>query len=135
MSTKKESMVDMKIIELIFLAIGGVSGTFLRYKLLTIPTYIGTLQSNVLIVNIIGSFILGMFAVLSQQWNLDSKYALLVAFGFCGSLTTMSALAYDTHDLLNNAKLGLMAINIIANVGLSVGAIFGGKALVEFFFH
>ncbi|HXW01938.1 MAG TPA: CrcB family protein [Candidatus Nitrosotenuis sp.] len=119
----------MKIIELAFLAIGGVAGTFLRYKILIAPSYIGALQANVLIVNVIGSFILGAFAVLSQQWHLDGKYALLVAFGFCGSLTTMSALAYDTHDLINNAKLGLMAVNVLVNVGLSVAAIFGGKAL------
>ena len=125
----------MKIIELAFLAIGGLAGTFLRYKLLVVPTYFGALQANVLIVNIIGSFILGVFAVMSQQWNLDGKYSLLMAFGFCGSLTTMSALAYDTHDLLNNAKLGLMAVNILTNVGLSVGAIFGGKALAGLFFH
>lgn len=125
----------MKIIELTFLAIGGLAGTFLRYKLLAVPTYLGALQANVLIVNIIGSFVLGVFAVLSQQWNLDGKYALLIAFGLCGSLTTMSALAYDTHDLLSNAKLGLMAINILANVGLSIGAIFGGKALAGLFFH
>lgn len=128
-------MVDMKIIELAFLAIGGLAGTFLRYKILVVPTYLGALQANVLIVNITGSFILGVFAVLSQQWNLDGKYALLIAFGFCGSLTTMSALAYDTHDLLSNAKLGLMAVNILANVGLSVGAIFGGKTLTSLFFH
>lgn len=128
-------MVDMKIIELAFLAIGGLAGTFLRYKILVVPTYLGALQANVLIVNIIGSFILGVFAVLSQQWNLDGKYALLIAFGFCGSLTTMSALAYDTHDLLSNAKLGLMAVNVLANVGLSVGAIFGGKTLTSIFFH
>lgn len=128
-------MVDMKIIELAFLALGGLAGTFLRYKILVVPTYLGALQANVLIVNITGSFILGVFAVLSQQWNLDGKYALLIAFGFCGSLTTMSALAYDTHDLLSNAKLGLMAVNILANVGLSVGAIFGGKTLTSLFFH
>lgn len=135
MSTKKGTMVDMKIIELVFLAIGGMAGTFLRYKMLVVPTYLGALQANVLIVNMIGSFILGIFAVLSLQLNLDGKYALLIAFGFCGSLTTMSALAYDTHDLLSNAKLGLMAVNIISNVGLSVGAIFGGKTLAGLFFH
>ena len=131
---KSRRMVDMKIIELAFLAIGGTVGTFLRYKLLTVPMYVGALQANVLVVNVVGSLILGIFAVLSQQWNLDSKYALLIAFGFCGSLTTMSALAYDTHDLLNNARLGLMAVNVIANVGLSVGAIFGGKALAGLIF-
>lgn len=125
----------MKIIELAFLAIGGLAGTFLRYKILAVPTYLGALQANVLIVNITGSFILGVFAVLSQQWNLDGKYTLLIAFGFCGSLTTMSALAYDTHDLLSNAKLGLMAVNVLANVGLSVGAIYGGKSLTSLFFH
>lgn len=125
----------MKIIELAFLAMGALAGTFLRYKILVVPAYLGALQVNVLIVNVIGSLILGIFAVLSQQWNLDGKYALLIAFGFCGSFTTMSALAYDTHDLLSNAKLGLMAVNIIANVGLSVGAIFSGRALTGFFFH
>lgn len=119
----------MKIIELAFLAIGGVAGTFLRYKMISAPTYLGALQANVLMVNVLGSFVLGAFAVISQQWNLDGKYALLIAFGFCGSLTTMSAVAFDTHGLLNNAKYGMMALNAVLNLGLSVAAIFGGKAL------
>lgn len=124
-------MMGMKIIELGFLALGGVAGTFLRYKLVTAPVYLGALQVNVLIVNIVGSFILGAFAVASQQWNLDGKYALLVAFGFCGSLTTMSALAYDTSDLISSTKYGIMVVNVVANITLSVTAIFGGKALLN----
>lgn len=119
----------MKIIELAFLALGGVLGTFLRYKMTLIPVYVGALQVNVLMVNIFGSFILGAFAIFSQQWHLDGKYALLVAFGFCGSLTTMSAVAFDTHGFLNNAKYGLMALNAMLNLGCSVAAIFGGRAL------
>lgn len=75
---------------------GGITGTFLRCKLLTVPTYVDALQTNIILVNIIGSFVLGVFAVLSQQRNLYGKHALLAAFGFCGSLTTMSALDYDT---------------------------------------
>ncbi|MHB9159726.1 MAG: fluoride efflux transporter FluC [Nitrosotalea sp.] len=82
-------------------------------------------------VNIIGSFILGVFAVLSQQWNLDQKYSLLVAIGFCGSFTTMSSFALDTSNLINDRQYSLMAINIITNVGLSLGAIFGGRALTS----
>ncbi len=130
MSTKaKEKMVDMKIIELAFLALGGVAGTFLRYKMISAPVYLGALQANVLMVNVLGSFILGAFAVMSQQWNVDGKYALLIAFGFCGSLTTMSAVAFDTHGLLSDAKYGMMALNAVLNLGLSVAAIFGGRAL------
>ena len=120
----------MKGIELIFLAAGGLVGTFLRYRITESPLLFGLLQVNVLIVNIIGSFILGLFVVLSQQWNLDSKYALMVAIGFCGSLTTMSSFALETTNMFENRQFSLVAINILANVGLSIGAIFGGKTLM-----
>jgi len=93
--------------------------------------FLGTLQVNVLLVNLIGSFILGTFVVLSQQWNLDEKYALLVAIGFCGALTTMSSFALETSNLIDNKLFSLVAINIVANVGLSLGAIFGGKTLMS----
>ena len=121
----------MKGIEIIFLAVGGLTGTFLRYGITKSPLFLGVLPVNVLIVNIIGSFILGGFSVISQQWNLDDKYALLIAIGFCGGLTTMSSFALETSNLIDNKQYSLMAINIITNVGLSLGSIFGGRALLS----
>lgn len=120
----------MKPIDLILMAVGGIVGTFLRYKITSSPLLIGSLSVNVLLVNVIGSFILGIFAVTSQQWNLDQKYALLIAIGFCGALTTMSSFALETSNLAENRQFTLVAINIITNVGLSLGAIFGGKTLM-----
>ena len=120
----------MKGIEIILLAAGGIVGTFLRYKIIGSPLLFGSLPISVLLVNVIGSFVLGLFVVTSQQWNVDGKYVLFVAFGFCGSLTTMSALALDTSNLLENKQFYLTAVNVLANVGLSIGAIFGGKALM-----
>ncbi len=117
------------------IAAGGLLGTFLRYKMTASPLLFGSLPVNVLIVNIVGSFILGLFAVMSQQWNLDQKYALLIAIGFCGSLTTMSSFALETSNLFESRQLGLVGINILANVGLSIGAIFGGKALMTVIFQ
>lgn len=119
----------MRVLEIFLLAIGGVGGVFLRYSMTKSQLLLGTLPINVLIVNIIGSFILGSFAILSQQWNLDEKYVLLVAIGFCGGLTTMSSFALDSVNLMDNKQYSLVAINIITNVGLSLGAIFGGRAL------
>lgn len=121
----------MKGLELGLLAVGGILGTFLRYKITESPLLFGALQVNVLIVNVIGSFILGLFFVLSTQWSLDTKYVLFVAVGFCGSLTTMSAFALESSVLLENKQFGLMALNILANVGLSIGAIFAGKSLMS----
>ena len=124
-------MVDMKIIELILLAAGGIAGTFIRFKINESPLFFGALQVNVLIVNVIGSFILGLFVVMTQQWNLEQKYVLLVAVGFCGSLTTMSAFALETTNLMENKQFGMVAINILGNVSLSIGAIFGGMSLMS----
>ena len=121
----------MKMIELVFLAAGGVAGTFLRYGITKSSLLLGALPVNVLIVNVIGSFVLGAFAVFSQQWNLDEKYSLLVAIGFCGGLTTMSSFALETSNLIDNKQYLIVAINVMTNVGLSLGAIFGGRALTS----
>ncbi|MCE9652043.1 MAG: fluoride efflux transporter CrcB [Nitrosarchaeum sp.] len=120
----------MKGLEFIFLAVGSVIGAFLRYKITESPLLFNTLPLNVLVVNILGAFILGMFVILSEQWNLDGRYSLLAAIGFCGSLTTMSSFALDSSNLLDNHHYGTLVINIVANAGLSIGALIGGKSLM-----
>ena len=120
----------MKGLEFIFLGIGSILGAFLRYKLTESPLIFNTLPVNVLIVNIAGAFILGIFIVLSQQWHLDSKYSLFAAVGFCGSLTTMSAFALDSSNLLENNQYVSFIVNIITNVGFSIIALIGGKSLM-----
>ena len=123
----------MKLIEFALLAIGAVVGAYLRYRIVESPVTIYGLPVNVLIVNILGSFILGFFSIMSPALNLDAKYTLLVAVGFCGSFTTMSSFALETSNLLDNNRFSLLALNILANVGLSLGAIFGGRTLGDLF--
>ena len=120
----------MKGLEFVFLAVGSVLGAFLRYKITESPLLFNTLPLNVLIVNILGAFILGMFIILSEQWNLDGRYSLLAAVGFCGSLTTMSSFALDSSNLLDNRHYGTLVVNLLANIGLSIGALICGKSLM-----
>ena len=125
----------MKPILIALIAVGAILGAFVRYKMTESPLLLGVLPVNVLIVNIVGSFILGLFAVITLHWNLDQNYTIFVAVGFCGSLTTMSSFAFETANLLEHKQLGLVAFNIVANVGLSLGAIFGGRALMTEIFN
>lgn len=119
----------MKWLEFALLAVGAVVGAYLRYRLVESPFAFYGLPVNVLVVNVLGSFILGSFSVLSVALNLDSQYTLLMAVGFCGSFTTMSSFALETTNLLEGNRFTLLALNIIANVGLSLAAIIGGRAL------
>ena len=120
------------IIEFMLIAIGAVAGAFLRYRITSSPLLLlDVLPVNVLIVNVIGSFILGVFSVLAVVWNLDSKYSLFVAVGFCGSLTTMSSFALETARFIDERFFSGMAINLVVNVGFSIGAIIAGRQLVN----
>jgi CrcB protein len=59
---------------------------------------------------------MGIFSIASVFWNLDTKYSILVAVGFCGSHTTVSPCSIVFYT---------PAISIIvANLGLSLG-VFG----------
>lgn len=121
----------MKGLEFVLLGVGALAGAFLRYKLVSSTIVIATIPVNILIINVIGSFILGVFSILSLFWNLDTKYSLLFAIGFCGSFTTMSSFALESVNLLDNKQFTLFGLNILGNVGLSLGAIILGRSLTS----
>ncbi|WP_458745395.1 fluoride efflux transporter FluC [Candidatus Nitrosocosmicus sp. T] len=119
-----------ELVDILFLSIGAIGGAFIRYKITSYPEIYGVMGSNVIIVNIIGSFILGAFSIISAYYNLDTKYSFLIAIGFCGSLTTMSSLALESTIMFENRELLNVFINVVANVSFSILSLVGGRILL-----
>ena len=119
-----------ELIDISILSIGAIGGALIRYKMTSYPEIYGIMGSNVIIVNIIGSFILGAFSIISAYYNLDTKYSLLIAIGFCGSLTTMSSLALESTIMFENREILNVFINVIANVSFSILSLVGGRILL-----
>jgi CrcB protein len=104
---------------------------YLRYRVTGDNLFIGSLPVSVLIVNILGSFILGASSTAVSSLGLDERYTLLIGIGFCGSLTTMSSFAFETVNLASVGELAIAALDVVLNVGASLGAILLGRAVMS----
>ena len=120
----------MKGVEFLLLGLGALAGAFLRYKMTESPILFGVLPINILIINVLGSFILGIFVVISMSYNLDPKYSIFIAIGFCGSFTTMSSFAFQSVSLIDTKDFVLFCLNLIGNVGLPILALVTGRAIM-----
>ena len=82
-----------------------------------------TFPYGILLVNVFGSFILGLVAANSKT---DNPFLI---FGFCGALTSWSALALDYEQQLSNQKYAQLILNLVANFTLGLCAAFIGMKL------
>jgi CrcB protein len=85
-----------------------------------------------LVINILGSFIVGFFVIwTSERVLLDPRWRLLVVVGFCGSFTTFSSYAFETMAYFEQGQWGLMLTNVLSNNLLCLGAAVAGMALAR----
>lgn len=118
-------------LDLAYLAIGAILGASLRYFITGKALFLDSVPVSVLIVNVLGSFILGFTMTGVRTLGFDQRSVLLVGVGFCGSLTTMSSFAFETVSLIDVGKLVLAGLDLILNVGLSILAIIAGQAVIN----
>lgn len=82
---------------LLYAGLGAALGSVLRYlagHLLDHQEVGGRMPWGTLLVNLAGSFLLGLLNAMA----LDGDAMALLGAGFCGGLTTFSAFAVQTHD-------------------------------------
>jgi CrcB protein len=115
-------------------AIGGAIGSVARYgvgmgsaKLFGLAFPWGTL-----IINIVGSFLIGAFAEsFALRWDAPQAVRLFLTVGICGGFTTFSTFSLDAYLLMERGELWQAAAYMIGSVVLSVGALVAGLYLMR----
>jgi len=107
----------------IIVSFGAALGGALRYWVSNItykylPAYF---PYGTLLVNIVGSFILGLIMFnLDQRELINSQLKIFLTIGFCGGFTTFSTFSYETINLFKDSQIFLGFVNILASVLLSL---------------
>jgi fluoride exporter len=116
------------------ISVAAVVGANLRFFLsrLAAKEFGPVFPYGTLIINIVGSFIVGFFIIwTSERVLLDPRWRLLVVVGFCGSFTTFSSYAFETMSYFEQGQWGLMLTNFLSNNLLCLGSVLVGMALAR----
>ena len=106
-------------------ALGSALGGVLRYLLSPLfqRGFAEGFPGGTLIVNVIGSFVIGLVLRAASESTLISPEArIFLTVGVCGGFTTFSAFSAESLRLLQTDQWGRVSIYIVASVVLSIGA-------------
>ena len=108
----------------LIVGIGGFVGAASRYPFTLLPFHrSGAFPLHTLLINLIGSFCIGMLVVAASKTSISPRLLLLLKTGVCGGFTTFSTFALETTELFQNGRPALAALYIALSLCLSIGAV------------
>jgi fluoride exporter len=118
------------------IGIGSALGGLARYGSSALAVALWGLEFpwGTILVNILGSFVIGAFATLTAP---DGRLYVgplgrqFVMAGLCGGYTTFSAFSLETLDLLYTARPLAAGANVTLSMVLCLLAVWGGHALAQ----
>ena len=114
-----------------YIAVGSAIGGVSRYLVggLTQRLMGGTFPVGTLLINVTGSFLLGLILRYGVETaTLTPEVRAFLTIGFCGGYTTFSTFSYETVALAEDGQWTRAALYVALSVGLSVLATFLGFA-------
>jgi len=118
------------------LTLGGALGTNARYWLsrwLNELAWGRGFPLGTLAVNVTGSFVLGLAAILILERLPPSQQAwyLLIGTGFCGGYTTFSTFEWETFKLVRDGNFSFAVLNALGSVLAGFAGVVLAVALME----
>jgi len=116
---------------------GGFAGTVARYFVqLFIQRWSQSLFPwGTFTVNILGSFLIGVFYAMSERSNLlTPEIRLMLTVGFCGGFTTFSSFSYNIFNLVKDSGMIANFIYIAGSILFGVLAVYLGIIFTKLFY-
>ncbi|MCU9613590.1 CrcB family protein [Caldibacillus lycopersici] len=113
----------------IFIGLGGVIGSLIRYGVSVLAgqwTY-GGYPMATFSVNVVGSFLLALFANSFSMKFQKTKYYAGITTGIIGSFTTFSTFSLETVQLIENNHLFIATIYILLSFIFGIGFAYLGR--------
>jgi CrcB protein len=117
----------------LWIAVGGALGSVARYacSLLIAQRYGALFPWGTLVVNVVGSFVIGFFATLTGpdgRLLVSGNVRQFVMVGFCGGYTTFSSFSLQTLALAQDGDWLRAGSNILLSTALCLLAVWLGHA-------
>ncbi len=114
---------------LVMIGLGGFAGAIARYLVdgAVAERASGAFPWGTLVVNVSGSFVLGLlFALSADRAVLPAEIRGPLLIGFIGAYTTFSTYMLESWRLVESGAIGLALFNILGSVALGLVAVFLG---------
>ncbi|AUD60391.1 camphor resistance protein CrcB [Shewanella sp. Pdp11] len=117
---------------LLLVALGGSIGAVFRYliSIFMIQVFGSSFPFGTLLVNVIGSFFMGVIYALGQMSHISPELKALIAVGLLGALTTFSTFSNETLLLLQEGDWLKATLNVVLNLSLCLFMVYLGQQLV-----
>src|ERR1700678_3006741 len=119
----------------LWVTVGSALGGLLRYALTRMTLNLSTdFPYGTILINILGSFIIGYFGTLtlqSDRYAVSENLRLFVMVGICGGFTTFSSFSLQTFDLFRSGDWLRALSNVLVSVVICLLAVAAGHHLAE----
>ena len=108
--------------KILLVGLGGFCGAVARYLVSGFMLKVSAaFPWGTLVVNVLGSFLLGfLMALVTETLAISPNERLFLAIGFLGSFTTFSTFIYETNSLLEEGEFLLAGVNLFSSLLLGL---------------
>jgi CrcB protein len=113
---------------------GGGTGALARYVAASaiMTRFGGKFPLGTLVINVTGSFLIGfLMTMLTERYQLDAQWRLLLVVGFLGGYTTFSSFEWETFTSVRDGALWAGMLNIVSSVVVGYMAVWLGVMLAR----